>query len=132
MKKGYLIIIALVAVAVAGYFLINNDSSNSQTLVPNQSGGGNSFESSSSVVVVNIDASRWEYSPNTIIVKKGDHVRIVVNNIDTNHGISIPDYGISGTDEVSFIANKAGTFSFSCPTFCGEGHREMTGTLIVE
>jgi cytochrome c oxidase subunit 2 len=32
---------------------------------------------------------------------------------------------------VTFVADKAGTFKFFCNVPCGEGHREMTGQLVV-
>jgi cytochrome c oxidase subunit 2 len=27
--------------------------------------------------------------------------------------------------------NKAGTFTFACDVFCGEGHDDMSGTVVV-
>ncbi len=82
--------------------------------------------------VINIDASRFQYSQNVIKVKKGEHVKILINNKDTQHGITIPDLGVSGIDSVEFTADKAGTYEFRCPTMCGKGHKDMKGTLIVE
>ena len=32
---------------------------------------------------------------------------------------------------VSLTPDKAGTFTFACDVFCGDGHDEMTGTLVV-
>jgi len=82
--------------------------------------------------VITIRAERFEYTPSVIKVKKGERVKIIVDSTDTTHGIVIPDFGVSGLDSVEFTVDKAGTFTFNCPTFCGEGHREMSGTLIVE
>lgn len=71
-------------------------------------------------------------------MKLGDVVKLVITSIDVKHGIAIPDFNISQqlepgtTTTVEFTANKAGTFGFFCNMFCGEGHWEMTGTLIVE
>ena len=36
------------------------------------------------------------------------------------------------TTEIEFIADKKGTFTFSCSVPCGSGHLNMKGTLIVE
>ncbi len=88
-------------------------------------------ETGNDVNAITIEAERFEYSPSTITVKKGEKVKLVINNEDTTHGISIPELGVTGIDSVEFTPDKAGTFSFRCPTFCGDGHREMTGTLIV-
>ena len=36
------------------------------------------------------------------------------------------------TVSVEFVADKQGTFSFFCNVFCGSGHGNMKGTLIVK
>lgn len=79
-----------------------------------------------------IDATRFEYNPSNITVRLGDRIRIKVNNIDSGHGIRIPEFNISGTNEIEFIADKAGEFKWYCNIFCGSGHRGMNGTLIVK
>lgn len=93
---------------------------------------GSDMQGSSDVKVINVEAQRFEYSPNTIILKKGEPVKLVIDNTDTTHGIAIPDLGVSGIDSVEFTPNEAGTFEFRCPTMCGEGHRDMKGTIIVQ
>ncbi len=87
---------------------------------------------SENINTITIQAERFEYTPNVVKVKKGERVRIIVESKDATHGIAIPDLGVSGLDSVEFIANKGGMFAFICPTYCGEGHKEMSGTLIVE
>ncbi len=87
---------------------------------------------SGSLRVINLRAVKFSYDPGTITVKKGEHVRIVIDNSDTTHGIVIPSLGVSGIDSMEFTANTSGTYEFKCPTFCGSGHRNMTGTLVVE
>lgn len=74
-----------------------------------------------------------------IHVKKGDHVVFKLKSSDVLHGFSLKDLGIYITDGitpgkvklVSFVADKAGTFTFSCNAICGENHEKMQGTLIV-
>lgn len=78
-----------------------------------------------------IKASRFKFDPGIITVNKGDRVKITVENVDTLHGINIIDLGISGNDVVEFVADKSGTFTFQCNNVCGEGHKEMKGTLRV-
>ncbi len=139
MKKGLIVVlVAIVVVAVVGFLIFNKSggSSNSANLEStNPTVGGSNTQASggnSPTKIINLDAQRFQYTPNTITVKKGDIVKIVMNNIDTTHGIAIPDFGVSGVDSVQFTADKAGTFEFHCPTMCGSGHKEMTGTLIVQ
>jgi len=35
------------------------------------------------------------------------------------------------TEEMEFVAAKAGTFPFECSEYCGSGHRQMKGRLVV-
>lgn len=114
------IILAVILIAGVGFYFISGSKIT-----------GNAINSDN-VRVINLKAERWEFTPGTITVKKGEHVKIMINNTDTTHGINIPDLGVSGIDSVEFTADKAGTFEFECPTMCGMGHREMKGTLIVE
>lgn len=79
-----------------------------------------------------LDASRFEYNPDTIIVNKDDKVRIIINNIDTQHGIRIPEYNVKNENQVEFTANKQGEFDFYCTVYCGDEHKEMKGKLIVK
>ena len=82
-------------------------------------------------------ANNWEFSPGRIEVNKGDTVVLKITSEDVMHGIAIPEFKVDeklppGMEiEVTFIADKAGEFEFHCNVPCGEGHREMTGTLIV-
>ena len=100
--------------------------------VAGDSSGSSVEGTNGDIKIITIDAVRWQYTPETITLKKGDKVKIVINNEDTKHGIVIPELGISGVESVEFTADKTGTFEFKCPTYCGEGHREMKGTLIIE
>lgn len=83
-------------------------------------------------------AKKWEFSPSTITVKKGDAVKLSITSIDVAHGFGLNDFGIKErlepgkTTNIEFVADKTGTFTFFCSVFCGDGHGEMTGTLIVE
>lgn len=85
-----------------------------------------------------IEASEFAFTPDTITVKEGDTVVLHITAKDTDHGISIPEFGVSETlkpgetVDVEFVADKTGEFTMSCNVFCGSGHSTMTGTLIVE
>ncbi len=141
-KQNIIIGVIILVLVIGGIYFVsskNKQSSSTDSSSGEVSGGTTGDSSGSSVAsisgdakVITIDASRWRYSPETITVKKGDKVKIVINNKDTKHGIAIPDFGVSGVESVEFTADKTGTFGFKCPTFCGEGHIGMKGTLIVE
>lgn len=80
---------------------------------------------------------QFYFDPSTLEVNEGDRVLIEVENLDVEHGIAIPVFGVSEylspgeTKTIEFIASKKGEFSFFCNVYCGSGHREMKGVLIV-
>ena len=90
------------------------------------------------IVEIDVVAKKWEFTPNTITVKKGDLVKLSIESIDADHGIEISEFGVSQKltpgeiEVVEFTADKTGSFSFFCNVYCGSGHSEMKGTLIVE
>ncbi len=89
-------------------------------------------KSTDGVKEIIIDAKRFDFNPSLINLKLGEDVRFRINNLDTTHGIKIPEFGVSGNEVVEFNANKKGRFDFYCNNFCGEGHKAMKGKIIVE
>lgn len=85
-----------------------------------------------------VTATNFTFAPSIITVKKGDQVTLTMVGKEGDHGLAIPAFGVSKTFNqgetvtVSFTADKTGSFPFFCNVFCGEGHRDMKGTLIVE
>lgn len=86
---------------------------------------------------IKLTVKKFEYSPAEITVKKGEPVVIEVSSQDVKHGFSLPDFGIrtdikpGSISRISFTPDKAGRFAFVCDVFCGVGHEDMSGTLIV-
>lgn len=84
-----------------------------------------------------ITAKRFDFVPSIITVNKGDKVKLRIKSVDVTHGFSLSEYEISKTLEpnkeviVEFLADKKGEFEFRCNNFCGSGHGEMKGVLIV-
>jgi cytochrome c oxidase subunit 2 len=87
--------------------------------------------------VIKLTAKKFEYLPAEITVKKGEPVVIEVSSEDVKHGFTLPDFGIradikpGSVNRISFTPDKAGRFAFACDVFCGGGHEDMSGTLIV-
>jgi cytochrome c oxidase subunit II len=56
---------------------------------------------------------------------------------DRHHGFKLLGFNIraeikaGSVEKLRFIPDKAGTFTFFCDVFCGEGHEDMSGTLKV-
>ncbi len=94
--------------------------------------------SAPSVKEFTMTAKKWEFSPSTITVNKGDTVKLTIRSVDVKHGFDLSAFNINenlepGQDTmVQFVADKTGTFEFSCSVYCGSGHSEMEGQLIVE
>ncbi len=84
-----------------------------------------------------ITAKQFSFEPETIEVDKGDKVRLIVTSVDVPHGIAIREYGINERLDpgkpvtIEFTADKEGTFTAFCSVFCGSGHSNMKGQLIV-
>ena len=82
-------------------------------------------------------AKQFQFEPATIEVNKGDKVRLIVTSADVPHGIAIPEYGINQRLDpgkpitIEFTADKQGTFTAFCSVFCGSGHSNMKGKIIV-
>lgn len=85
-----------------------------------------------------IIAQNWKFVPETIEVNLGDKVELHIESLDVTHGFRLPEFGINeqlqphNDVHVEFIADKQGTFTFSCSVPCGSGHGGMRGQLIVK
>ncbi len=88
------------------------------------------------------NGSSWDFgdlsAPSVIKVNQGDRVTLRITSFDETHGFELDAFGINEPvyagkiTQVSFVANKAGEFPFECNIYCGPGHYDMTGLLIVE
>ena len=87
---------------------------------------------------IKMTAKKYAFSPNTVRVKTGGHVRLVITALDRDHGFKIDAFQINKTlprgeaVTVDFIADRSGTFPFQCSEVCGLGHKKMKGELIIE
>jgi cytochrome c oxidase subunit II len=87
-------------------------------------------------------AKRFAFEPATIEVIEGDRVRLVVRSADGPHGVEIKQFKVKkavprakpGDSPVviEFVASAPGSFPILCSEYCGKGHEEMTGTLVVQ
>ena len=87
---------------------------------------------------IQIAAMKFDFTPETVKVKAGRPVTLVLTSLDRIHGFKMPDLGVrteiipDRETRVTITPQKAGSFTFFCDVFCGDGHEEMSGTLIVE
>lgn len=91
----------------------------------------------STPVEIQITASRFVFEPKTITVQRGKPVRLLITSTDVHHGFAIEELGIdreiqpNAITVVEFTPTRIGRFSFSCSVFCGSGHDQMSGELVV-
>jgi cytochrome c oxidase subunit 2 len=87
--------------------------------------------------VVRVSAQRFSYAPNEIALRKGMPVVLELTSLDVVMGFNAPDFGVRAdvlpgrTSLVRFTPDKIGRFVFLCDIFCGSGHEEMAGTIVV-
>ena len=87
--------------------------------------------------VIKVIAKKFVYVPNEIHVKQGETVEFHLTAPEVPMGFSIPDFTTRAdvvpgkVTVVKLTPDKAGTFTFLCDVFCGSGHEDMNGTLIV-
>jgi len=87
---------------------------------------------------ISVAASKFEFTPDKVKVKVGRPVTLVLTSLDRIHGFKMPEFGLR-TDiipdketRLTITPTKPGSFTFFCDVFCGDGHEEMAGTLVVE
>ncbi|HEX7485183.1 MAG TPA: cupredoxin domain-containing protein [Vicinamibacterales bacterium] len=85
-----------------------------------------------------IVAERFSFAPNHIEVTRGDHVSLTVRSADGTHGLAIKklklDIQVPKGGEpvvVEFDADQVGSFPIACSEYCGRGHSQMKGILVV-
>jgi cytochrome c oxidase subunit 2 len=94
-------------------------------------------EISSDEQIIRISASTFEFNPSEITVKKGVPVTLELVSQDRHHGFKLPEFHLRAdikagvVEKLRFVPDKAGTFTFFCDVFCGDGHEDMSGTLKV-
>jgi cytochrome c oxidase subunit II len=110
-------------------------------------------EASSNVddaTTVEVDAFTWQWTfryengaeetgaigaPPTLALPVGEPVRLVLNSLDVNHAIYVPDFllkrdvinfgEIREPNELTFTITEVGTYAGQCAEFCGTSHADM-------
>jgi cytochrome c oxidase subunit 2 len=88
--------------------------------------------------VVEIVARRFQFTPNTITLKRDEPVILRLRSEDVTHGFFARPLGIDTTippgkvTDVPLTPHEAGRFPVICHHFCGAGHGGMKLTLVVE
>lgn len=87
--------------------------------------------------IIKITARKFEYRPSRIELKKGQPVTLELTSLDRIHGFNIPDLNLHAnvlpgqSIRVELRPDIAGRFTFLGDIFCGNGHDEMSGAIVV-
>jgi len=87
---------------------------------------------------IEVVAKRFSFEPARIEVTEGERVKLLVKSGDGVHGVEIKKFKINkkiprGGDPITieFVAAAAGEFPILCSEYCGDGHEDMKGMLVV-
>ena len=87
--------------------------------------------------VVRITAKRFTYEPSEVTLVRGQPVILELVSLDRTHGFRQPQLNIrteipeGSSTRVRIVPDQAGRFFFACDVFCGSGHEEMEGDIVV-
>lgn len=85
-----------------------------------------------------VTAKKYEFQPSRIELKVGEPVEITFQSEDSKHGFECKELKLEkvvfdkeNPATVKFTPEKAGTYQFKCAKFCGTGHSNMKGEIVV-
>ena len=87
--------------------------------------------------VIKVVAKKFEFLPGEIRVKQGETVTLQFTAPEVPMGVNFADFNLRAdivpgkVSTMQLTPDKTGSFTFLCDVFCGSGHEEMSGTLIV-
>jgi len=107
-------------------------SSSSQAMVEKDSAKSSSELMTKNIKEINMEAGSFYYKPNTITVKKGETVKIVMHSVSMMHDFNIDELNVrmpivknGDTGIVEFTADKVGTFEY----YCSVGQHRANGQV---
>jgi len=88
--------------------------------------------------VIEVVAKKFAFEPARIEVTEGERIRLVVTSADGVHGVGIKKFKVEKTVPrggtpvtIDFVASAVGEFPLLCSEYCGNGHEDMKGMLVV-
>ena len=152
------LVIFFMAITVAGLMLGIQVPSPSQLIDPNTAAstgpysdpGLKELSPGNYELYIRAGASPWRYYPDEVTgISVGDRVTFHVTSQDVQHGFKLigteradgsrtPDTNINfmvlpGQEStLTYVFKEAGTYFYICTEYCGVGHQNMYGTLVVE
>ena len=87
--------------------------------------------------VIKVVARKFVFTPDTIHLKKGETVELELTTEDVMMGFNAPDLKVRSdiipgmVKRLRITPESSGKFDFVCDIFCGSGHEDMAGTIVV-
>jgi len=87
--------------------------------------------------VIKVSAKKFEFNPSEIALKKGEPVVLELTTEDVTMGFAASDFNVDveivpgKVTSVRLVPDKVGSFGFICDVFCGDGHEDMGGKIVV-
>lgn len=87
--------------------------------------------------VIHVTAKKFAFIPDTITLKQNVPVILEFTTEDVLMGFYVPELGLRAdivpgiATRVRIVPDRLGEFTFICDVFCGTGHEDMTGMIIV-
>ena len=87
--------------------------------------------------VIRVVAKKFAFVPDEIHVAKGETVVLQFTAPEVPMGFNLADFGMridilpGQVAMLRLTPGRTGSFTFVCDVFCGSGHEDMSGTLVV-
>jgi cytochrome c oxidase subunit 2 len=88
--------------------------------------------------VIEVVARRFAFEPQEIEVTVGERVILAVRSADGVHGLEIGKLDVKqviprggAAVRIQFVAPAPGRYPIVCSEYCGNGHEDMKGLLVV-
>jgi cytochrome c oxidase subunit 2 len=87
--------------------------------------------------VIPIVARKFEFVPSTITLARGEPVVLEFTAPEVTMGFACAELGVRSdlvagqVTRVRVTPQQAGRFGFACDVFCGTGHEQMDGEIVV-
>src|SRR5260370_40992058 len=84
-----------------------------------------------------ITAKKFDFSPDSITLKKGEPVVLEISSADREHRFNLRAFDVRTNvspekgSRIRFTPDNTRKFTFSCAVFCSDVHEEMTRTVVV-
>ena len=87
--------------------------------------------------VIKVVTEKFDYTPNVIYLKKNVPVVLEFTSEDVVMGFNVPALKLRAdiipgmVTRLRITPDRVGRFVFVCDIFCGSGHEDMTGAIVV-